>query len=52
MLDSIDPSSDTCTTRRSPSLRAKMDTMTSVMLPNVAFNRPPTVEEWQDKEKR
>ena len=42
MLDNIDPSSDTCTTRRSPSLRAKMDTITSVMLPNVAFSRPPT----------
>jgi hypothetical protein len=44
MLERMDPSSDIWTTRRRPSLSAKMATIISVALPKVAFIRPPTAE--------
>lgn len=43
MLDSTEPSSDSCVTRSMPARIAIKLTMTSVALPNVAFSRPPTV---------
>lgn len=42
MLDRMEPSSVSCTTRIIPFLRAIMDIISSVTFPNVAFKRPPT----------
>mmetsp|Transcript_108346 Transcript_108346/g.258537 ORF Transcript_108346/g.258537 Transcript_108346/m.258537 type:complete len:210 (+) Transcript_108346:1321-1950(+) len=42
-LESTEPSMESWTTRKSPACIAQMQTMTSVMLPKVAFSKPPRV---------
>eukprot|EP00967_Tisochrysis_lutea_P007793 scaffold9305_cov29-Tisochrysis_lutea.AAC.2 len=44
-LDITEPSSESCTMRRSPERIAKSETIISVALPKVALRSPPTVAE-------
>jgi hypothetical protein len=43
ILDRMDPSSDSCTTRSWLDLSAKMQTIISVALPKEALSSPPSV---------